>query len=72
MSGEPANSDMPAATHAQSVRQSTPKRYVRVDPRPRGGAGHLCPRLAVPGHASALSPVVPTAVQLVGLKQLTP
>jgi hypothetical protein len=67
------NSEEPAARHAQLVRQSTPNKRARVDPEaPAGGLLTCVHDWPFQVSASPFAPLLPTAVQLVGLKQLMP
>ncbi len=67
------NSEEPAATHAQLVRQSTPNKRAWADPvAPEGGLLTCVHDWPSQVNASLFVPLFPTAVQLVGLKQLMP
>ena len=73
LGGLEVNAEDPAATHARSVRQSTPNKTVRDDPAtPAGGFLTCVHDWPFQVRTSLCVPLVPTAVQLVGLKQLMP
>ncbi len=67
------NSEEPAAIQAQLVRQSTPNKRERADPGAAAGGLLTCVHdWPFQVNASPFVPLLPTAVQLVGLKQLMP
>ena len=69
----PENAETPAATQDQSVRQSTPNKPVLALPgAPIGGLLTCVHDWPLKVRTSVAAPLVPTAAQLVALKQLMP